>query len=603
MIARPGDGNDTVCIVPTKLDNPKTMAKHIAEVGVNSCIKSRFELLEVLGIGGMGVVYRVRDLRQKELGEKNPYLALKLLNDQLSSNEAALVALQQECKKTQLLSHPNIVNVYDFDRDGDLVYLTMECLYGKSLDQVVYDPGFQGMSLGELEPWIKSMGAALVFAHQNNIVHSDLKPSNIFVTDNNNIKIFDFGIARALETSTYKLKQMGLSALTPAFASLGMLEDDDPKPSDDLYAFAIVIYLLLTGRHPYGKKDARIVHSEKLLPTKPKSMAEASWRVLEQALNPEFGAKLSISEFLEKIVPEKRKRSQPLMWAAVIFCCVSLIGGSLFLKEYIEDAALIKELSSPNLERIESALTQLNRYPLERRVSLLAASRVALIDNVMKWSEEKIYNNELSEALYVCELLLEKYADSQLLGDLKKRLTNKIHVVGENTAATILETEYWLLSVSNSPRERWFKALLALKKIQPQHPLLSEQRVLEKITTMVHVSLYQGQLSKAQDLIDNFYQLYPAAKKNTGLEELVAGYELENNTQLSSLLTNNSMPTINAWSNELVEKATSMRNSDNVSRYQIEALLKEIGAQDAEFSKALRWSMYKHFNVAGEKER
>ena len=106
-------------------------------VDVGSVVRGRFELESMIGEGGMGVVYRAVDRLHKEMQDRDPYVAIKILNANLNRHPSALIALQRETRKAQLLAHENIINVHSFDRDGSIVYMTMELLDGKSLRSIV----------------------------------------------------------------------------------------------------------------------------------------------------------------------------------------------------------------------------------------------------------------------------------------------------------------------------------------------------------------------------------------------------------------------------------------------------------------------------------
>ncbi|HWN37109.1 MAG TPA: serine/threonine-protein kinase, partial [Gammaproteobacteria bacterium] len=164
---------------------------------VGSVVRGRFELESMIGEGGMGVVYRAVDRLHKEMQDRDPYVAIKILNANLTCHPSALIALQRETRKAQLLAHENIINVHSFDRDGSLVYMTMELLDGKSLRSIVAEAESQGVPADEAVPMIRSMAKALAYAHDNDIVHSDFKPANVFLTCKKQIKVLDFGLARA----------------------------------------------------------------------------------------------------------------------------------------------------------------------------------------------------------------------------------------------------------------------------------------------------------------------------------------------------------------------------------------------------------------------
>ena len=104
---------------------------------IGDMVRDRFVLESLLGIGGMGAVYRAIDKRKQEAEDENPYVAIKLLSEDFRRHPKAFISLQRETQKTQTLAHPNIVTVYDFDRDGDVVYMTMEQLDGKTLEEII----------------------------------------------------------------------------------------------------------------------------------------------------------------------------------------------------------------------------------------------------------------------------------------------------------------------------------------------------------------------------------------------------------------------------------------------------------------------------------
>lgn len=237
---------------------------------IGDTIKARFVLDKLLGKGGMGSVYRALDLRKKEAGDNKPYIALKLLGDDFKHHPHALVTLQREARKTQELAHPNIVTVYDFDRDGDLIYLTMEELKGKSLDELISD-STATLSLKQKLDLLQQIAQGLAYAHSKGIVHSDLKPANIFITENNTVKILDFGIARAANAEAYEdnFDAGKLGAVTFAYGSLEMLNFDKPHPSDDIYALGIIACELIGKQHPYQRQNAQQVLLDAISPELP----------------------------------------------------------------------------------------------------------------------------------------------------------------------------------------------------------------------------------------------------------------------------------------------------------------------------------------------
>src|SRR5262249_24737419 len=179
--------------------------------------------------------------------------AVKVLKEALCPE--ALALLREEVHKTRRLSHPNIVDVHSVNVDGTKLYVLMEYLEGKSLNALLDEEFGRGMPLSHAWPIIEDAGGALVFAHDHNVIHSDLKPANIFVTISGRTKLLDFGIARVSRRPLLH-ERSDLLALTPAYASCEMLEGREADPRDDVYSFALVIYEMLCGRRPFGELTA-----------------------------------------------------------------------------------------------------------------------------------------------------------------------------------------------------------------------------------------------------------------------------------------------------------------------------------------------------------
>ena len=264
-------------------------------------LNNRFVLESVLGLGGMGVVYLTRDLRRVEAEDPFPYVATKVLNDDFKNHPDAFVALQQEAVKSQMLSHPNIVTVYDFDRDGDTLYMTMELLRGNPLDRLIKQHYHHGMPLHEAITIFDGLCEGLSFAHKNNLIHSDFKPMNVFITFGQIAKILDFGIARACTDNDLKFSKFdagNLGAITPEYASLEMIQKKKPQFSDDVFALACVFYLTLSGKHPYNKVPANKALTKKLKPERIKCLSNSQWKALEKGLTLERKHRFqSVDEF------------------------------------------------------------------------------------------------------------------------------------------------------------------------------------------------------------------------------------------------------------------------------------------------------------------
>lgn len=288
------------------------MVGHDQIKGTGDTLNNRFVLEECLGVGGMGTVYKALDLRKLEASDRKPYLAIKVLNVQFRGNPNSLVALQREARKAQVLAHRNIITVYDFDRDGPIVYLTMEYLSGKPLSQLLRTPGYQGMPVRAALPIVRGMCAALAYAHERGFVHCDFKPANVFLTTGAEVKVIDFGIARVFqrpeeESDATVFDPGSLGALTPAYASPEMIEHREPDPRDDIYALGCITYELLTGHHPFDRLSATQARNADFKPQRPANLDARQWRALRAALSFDRATRMpSVTRFIAEFDNEAR---------------------------------------------------------------------------------------------------------------------------------------------------------------------------------------------------------------------------------------------------------------------------------------------------------
>ncbi|WP_347987895.1 serine/threonine-protein kinase [Methylomonas sp. AM2-LC] len=306
----------------------------LSELKVGATLNNRFVLQELLGVGGMGLVFKAVDLRKIEAADKEPFVALKVLNQDFQTDPMALIALQRETKRAQTLAHPNIIKVYDFDRDGGHVFMTMEYLQGRPLSHLIKEHDVNGLSYKQAWPIIHAMADALAYAHKKNIVHSDFKPGNVFIDESNEVRVLDFGIACAIgrsdkdhqDATVFNARSLG--AMTPAYASLEQLRFSEPDQRDDIYALACVSYELLTGKHPFGRLSAEKA-LEVNLQVKPISkLSHRQWKCLQKALAFQQEQRTSnINEFLTGLGP--RSALFYGLWGAGILS-IGLLGGNIY---------------------------------------------------------------------------------------------------------------------------------------------------------------------------------------------------------------------------------------------------------------------------------
>jgi formylglycine-generating enzyme required for sulfatase activity len=329
-----------VAHAPTILLDPAKMgvdtASSATRLGSGSVLLSRFRLLEMIGEGGMSRVYKAVDLRKVEAGAADPHIAIKVLTVPFANPSDAMAVLSREAHSLQSLTHPNIVRVFDCDRDNDIVFMTMELLSGQSLFDKLRAAKSEGrLSRDAARRLIKSIANALEFAHGKNILHGDLKPGNVFITHTGEIKVIDFGLARLMvQPGEARPKAVAnaadrMRALTPAYASPEMLENEEPDPRDDVYALACVAWKLMTGELPFTAKDPSAARKVAQL-ARPRELSRREFRALCHALQFEREKRTpSAGQFLLEFSGAGSKVSWPVA-AAIAVSMTALIAAASF---------------------------------------------------------------------------------------------------------------------------------------------------------------------------------------------------------------------------------------------------------------------------------
>jgi serine/threonine-protein kinase len=282
------------------------------KLAIGQVLSGRYRIERVLGEGGMGLVYLVRD--EQVAGET---FAAKVLKQGLDPE--ALGLLREEVRKTRKLSHPNIVDVHSVNVDGRAFYVLMEYLEGKSLNALLDEEFGRGMPFSHAWPIIEDVGAALGYAHDHNVIHSDLKPANVLVTTSGRTRLLDFGIAR-VSRGPLVHNRSGWRALTPAYASYEMLKGEQANPRDDIYSFACVIYEMLSGDRPFGELNALEARDVGTQVPPLAVLSPAQNEALAQALAFDRASRTgSVEQLLAGLAPDKgpRGRQNAVLGAAV----------------------------------------------------------------------------------------------------------------------------------------------------------------------------------------------------------------------------------------------------------------------------------------------
>jgi serine/threonine-protein kinase len=212
----------------------------------------RYRIVKEVGRGAMGVVYQAED------PNLDLVVALKVLRQDRLANEAFVRRFLSEAKALGRLDHPNIVRVFNVDRDGDTVYIAMEFIEGESLASLMKQRPFPPESLAEFGA---TVAEALDSAHRKGIVHRDVKPSNILLKADGRFKITDFGIARIEDPSAPEQTQAGEILGTPAYMSPEQVLSRPVDGRSDLFSLGIILYELATGVRPFGGEGIHAIFS------------------------------------------------------------------------------------------------------------------------------------------------------------------------------------------------------------------------------------------------------------------------------------------------------------------------------------------------------
>lgn len=211
---------------------------------------NRYELLEKIGTGGMADVYRAK------CHLLNRHVAVKILKSELMADEEFVQKFKVEAQAAAGLNHPNIVNVFDVGADHGMYYIVMELIEGRTLKELIRER--KQLSPDQALRFLAQIASAVEFAHERHIVHRDLKPQNIMINHLGNIKVMDFGIARATTSETLQVSKKVLGSV--AYLSPEQAKGTYSDERSDLYSLGIVFYEMVTGRTPFqGETPISIV--------------------------------------------------------------------------------------------------------------------------------------------------------------------------------------------------------------------------------------------------------------------------------------------------------------------------------------------------------
>ncbi len=376
-------------------------------------LAGRYELIEKIGEGGMAVVYKAK------CRLLNRFVAIKILKPEFVKDAKFIESFRRESQAAASLSHPNIVNVYDVGKEGNIYYIVMELVEGEVLSDIIKREG--ALPPTTALSITKQIALALSIAHKNHIIHRDVKPHNILIMEDGTAKITDFGIAKAVNSATIVNNTntiMGsVHYFSPEQARGGYVDE-----RSDIYSLGIVLYEMLTGKVPYDADNpvtVAVMHINNDIP-------------LPSLINP------SAPKGLEAIVMKATEKFQTNRYKSADEMFVAL--DSLDLKNEIND-------NQPSLEQIspisanQGTLTNLNNK--EKDQNAMANKNDKRPDKIKR----KFKLDKIKIAAIVLALILAIPASQLVLAIINGNFSAKDVKVPELIGMTVSEAELALKKV------------------------------------------------------------------------------------------------------------------------------------------------------------
>ena len=420
---------------------------------------NRYEIIEKIGVGGMATVYRAKCHVLKR------DVAVKILRDEFTTDEEFIKRFNAEAQAAASLTHPNIVSVYDVGHEGNLYYIVMELVKGKTLKEIIVEEGVLPWK------WAVNLGIqiarGLEKAHRNNIIHRDIKPHNIIITEDGTAKVTDFGIAKAVSNST--ITAFGATTGSVHYFSPEHAKGSHTDQKSDLYSLGIVLYEMVTGKVPF---DADTPVSVAL-----KHMQEEP--VPPKELNH------SIPESLNKIILKAMQKEPSMRYQTATDMIMDL---ELCLKD--ETGSFVKE--EPEIDEFATRRISLNYDEQNQKAS---HKRAGKLDKIKKFFENHVFVKWIA-IIFACILAFVLAMGATLLA-LKSGKVKDV-VLPDFSGLTLEEAEKKAKEVGlKLETEEDFHIEIEAGKVISQEPPYQENYKVKDGSTVRLV------ISKGQEMVEN----------------------------------------------------------------------------------------------------
>ena len=520
-------------IEPVVVEKPSKTTRY-ENLGPGVTLKDRFVLLEKLGQGGMGVVFKAKDLLKVEAQDRDPYVAIKVLTDAFKKYSGSFIALQREASKAQRLAHPNIATVYDFDRDGNTVFMTMEYLQGKPLNTLIKEINKKPLKLDHALHIIDELCSGLAYAHEKLLIHSDFKPGNCFLLSDGHVKLLDFGIARAStqteeERDNTMFDPAKLSAVTPAYATPEMFAGMNPDPRDDIYGLACVAYQLLAGgKHPYNKVASPKIKELGIKPKPIKGLNRRQQKTLMKALTVVREDRIEVVEkFAEGMRSRKSHSKSILLGALFVFLIGAGIGYKPFLafqaeQELYDKIQQIKNGDTALMIETIWSLDQLN--PEQQKIISVGLRREIITfyrDRIRSVFRPKDGLYDYPQAQDLLSQAKKHYPDSVALSTIEDQVKEQRDRL-MNSLVSLYKRYYEakkLIKTANG--EDLTTVLPLIRRVDPKHYLLTDKALSELYLAESEKLVAAGKFDEASAYISTGLKLFPADTRLQSLNKQI----------------------------------------------------------------------------------